>query len=54
MEELSRGNDRQEMRFICNQDVVILIYHLLQKGYGSLILQLTVIENAGANSKSSF
>src|SRR6185369_13734407 len=41
------------MRFICNQDVFILIEHLLPKGYGFFIFQLAVIENASANSKSS-
>jgi hypothetical protein len=41
------------MRFICNQDVFILIEYLLPKGYGFFILQLAVIENASANSKRS-
>src|ERR1044071_2031738 len=40
------------MRFICNQDVFILIEHLLSKGYDLFIFQLAVIENASANSKS--
>src|SRR6185369_15555047 len=41
------------MRFICNQDVFILIEHLLSKRYDRFIFQLAVIENASANSKSS-
>ena len=53
MEKFPRGNHRQEMRFICNQDVFVLIEHLLPKGYGLFIFQLAVIENASANSKSS-
>src|ERR1044071_4698071 len=53
MEKFPRGNHRQEMRFICNQDVFVLIEHLLPKGYGFFILQLAVIENASANSKGS-
>jgi hypothetical protein len=53
MEKFPGGNHRQEMRFICNQDVFILIEHLLPKGYGFFIFQLAVIENASANSKGS-
>jgi hypothetical protein len=41
------------MRFICNQDVFILIEYLLPKGYGFFVFQLAIIENASANSKSS-
>src|SRR6188474_668941 len=53
MEKFSGGNHRQEVRFICNQDVFILIEHLLAKGYGLFIFQLAVIENTSADSKSS-
>src|SRR5215216_6906563 len=41
------------MRFICNQDVFVLIENLLSKGYGFFIFQFAVIENASANSKRS-
>lgn len=41
------------MRFICNQNVFVLIKHALFKGDGFFIFQLAVIENASANSKSS-
>src|SRR5215470_4447242 len=53
MEKLSRGNHRQEMRFVCNQNVFILVEYLLPKRYRFFIFQLAVIENASANSKSS-
>src|SRR4030095_6218292 len=53
MEEPSRGNRRQKMRFISYQDMLILIEQLLQKGNSFFIFQLAVIKNAGTNSKTS-
>jgi hypothetical protein len=53
MEKSSGGNHGQEMRFICNQDVFILIEHLLRKGYGFFIFKFAVIKNASASSKNS-
>src|SRR5215510_9804303 len=41
------------MRFISNQDVFILIEHLLPKRHCLFVFQLAVIENASANSKRS-
>src|SRR5688572_11483653 len=40
------------MRFLCNEDVFILVEHPLPKRYNFFIFQLAVIENASANSKS--
>src|ERR1044072_3064212 len=52
MEKFPRGDHRQEMRFICNEDVFILIEYPLPKGDRYFIFQLAVIENASADSKS--
>src|SRR5215212_789414 len=41
------------MRFICNQNVFILIKHLLSEGYGFFLFQLAVIKHASASSKRS-
>src|SRR5689334_14120547 len=41
------------MRFICNEDVFVLIEHLLAKGDGIFKFQFAVVENTSAGSKDS-
>src|SRR2546423_6554118 len=50
MKEPSRGNHRQKVRLVSNQDVLILIEHVLNIGNDLFIFQLAVIINAGAGS----
>src|SRR5690242_2754387 len=50
MEKPARGNHRQKVRLVCNQDMFVPIKHLLNNWNAMFILQLTVIKNAGADS----
>src|SRR5678815_815915 len=43
-------NNWQEVRFICYQDVFILVENVLGKRYGRFILELAIIKDTGARS----
>src|SRR3954468_17414756 len=50
MKKPSRGNHREKVRLVGNQDVFILIEHLLNIRNDPFIFQFAVIINAGAGS----